>query len=125
VDKLAADAAHLTGGLIVLGSLHAEMSALGEDRSAPLFHRTTDVLLLDHLDFAARLELLSVHADTDPRRVLFDGTCLKVCLSFTAMPANTANFGTVLLVNLVMGQITRLSASCGLCSVRPSKPTWA
>jgi AAA+ ATPase superfamily predicted ATPase len=71
VDKLAADAAHITGGLIVLGSLHAEMSALLEDRSAPLFNRTTDVLLLDHLDFAALLELLGVHADTDPRRVLF------------------------------------------------------
>lgn len=35
------------GGLIVLGSLHAEMSALLEDRAAPLFNRTTDVLALD------------------------------------------------------------------------------
>ncbi|WP_439114392.1 AAA family ATPase [Hydrogenophaga sp.] len=62
VDKLASQAAPVTGGLIVLGSLHAEMSALLEDRSAPLFNRTTDVLSLDHLDFAALLELLDVHA---------------------------------------------------------------
>lgn len=71
VDKLATDAASIRGGLIVLGSLHAEMSALLEDRSAPLFNRTTDVISLDHLDFAALLELLGVHADTDPRRLLF------------------------------------------------------
>jgi uncharacterized protein len=71
VDRLASDAGNVTGGLIVLGSLHAEMSALLEDRSAPLFNRTTDVLSLDHLDFAALLELLGVHADTDPNRLLF------------------------------------------------------
>jgi len=42
-----------------------------EDRTAPLFNRTTDVLSLDHLDLAALLELLGVHADTDPNRLLF------------------------------------------------------
>lgn len=71
VDKLAANASTVPGGLIVLGSLHAEMSALLEDRAAPLFNRTTDVLLLDHLDFAALSELLATHADTDPARLLF------------------------------------------------------
>lgn len=71
VDKLSAQASQVSGGLIVLGSLHAEMSALLEDRSAPLFNRTTDVLSLDHLDIAALLELMSVHADTDPARLLF------------------------------------------------------
>ncbi len=71
VDKLASQAASIQGGLIVLGSLHAEMSALLEDRTAPLFNRTTDVLALDHLDFSALLELLGVHADTSPSRLLF------------------------------------------------------
>src|SRR5574344_1595437 len=42
VDQLAARAADVPGGLIVLGSLHAEMTALLEDRTAPLFNRTTD-----------------------------------------------------------------------------------
>jgi len=71
VDKLSARADSVKGGLIVLGSLHAEMSALLEDRSAPLFNRTTDVLALDHLDIASLLELLQTHADTDPNRLLF------------------------------------------------------
>ena len=35
VDRLAADATSVSGGLIVLGSVHAEMTALLEDRSAP------------------------------------------------------------------------------------------
>jgi AAA+ ATPase superfamily predicted ATPase len=71
VDKLSADAGNVTGGLIVLGSLHAEMSALLEDRSAPLFNRTTDVLALDHLDIASLVELLDTHADASPQRLLF------------------------------------------------------
>lgn len=71
VDRLSAQADQIPGGLIVLGSLHAEMSALLEDRVAPLFNRTTDKLVLDHLDVASLLELLSVHADCTPGRVLF------------------------------------------------------
>ena len=71
VDRLAADAAQVPGGLIVLGSLHAEMTALLEDRDAPLFNRVTDVLHLDHLDIGSILEILQVHADTDPERLLF------------------------------------------------------
>jgi hypothetical protein len=44
VDRLARDAARVRGGLIVLGSIHTEMSALLEDRSAPLFARLTHSL---------------------------------------------------------------------------------
>lgn len=71
VDRLSARSADVKGGLIVLGSLHAEMSALLEDRAAPLFNRTTDVLELGHLDVAAIVELLEVHADAGPERLLF------------------------------------------------------
>lgn len=71
VDRLAAKAADVPGGLIVLGSLHAEMTALLEDRDAPLFNRTTDTLELGHLDIASVLEILRAHADDDPSRLLF------------------------------------------------------
>lgn len=71
VDRLASRAAQVNGGLIVLGSLHAEMTALLEDRDAPLFNRTTDTLELGHLDVASILEMLRVHADDDPARLLF------------------------------------------------------
>ncbi|MGY6518896.1 MAG: ATP-binding protein [Lysobacteraceae bacterium] len=71
VDRLAADASDVRGGLIVLGSLHAEMTALLENRNAPLFNRVTDVLQLDHLDIASVLEILQAHADRDPERLLF------------------------------------------------------
>lgn len=71
VDRLAAHAADIPGGLIVLGSLHAEMTALLEDRDAPLFNRATDTLELGHLDIGSVLEILRVHADDDPARLLF------------------------------------------------------
>lgn len=71
VDALSARAAEVKGGLIVLGSLHAEMSALLENRSAPLFNRTTDVINLDHLDIATLLELLHIHSDDSSSRLLF------------------------------------------------------
>lgn len=71
VDRLAAKAADVPGGLIVLGSLHAEMTALLEDRDAPLFNRTTDTLELGHLDIASVLEILRAHSDDDPWRLLF------------------------------------------------------
>lgn len=71
VDQLSARADRVRGGLIVLGSLHAEMSALLEDRVAPLFNRTTDMLGLDHLDIASLIELLGIHADASPERLLF------------------------------------------------------
>ena len=71
IDKLSARANQIKGGLIVLGSLHAEMAALLEDRAAPLFNRTTDKLMLDHLDVASLLEMLNIHADCEPERLLF------------------------------------------------------
>ena len=49
VDKLSARADSVKGGLIVLGSLHAEMSALLEDRSAPLFLANLEYLEHQHL----------------------------------------------------------------------------
>ncbi|WP_338521472.1 ATP-binding protein [Pseudomonas batumici] len=71
VDRLAAKSESVSGGLIVLGSLHAEMTALLEDRAAPLFNRTTDSLELGHLDISSILEVLQAHADTQPERLLF------------------------------------------------------
>ncbi len=71
VDRLASRASAVSGGLIVLGSLHAEMTALLEDRDAPLFNRATDTLTLGHLDIGSVLEMLRIHADDDPGRLLF------------------------------------------------------
>lgn len=71
VDRLAARSAQVTGGLVVLGSLHTEMAALLEDRNAPLYNRVTDDIDLGHLDIASVLEILATHADTEPGRLLF------------------------------------------------------
>ncbi len=71
VDRLAAKADRVPGGLIVLGSLHTEMTALLEDRDAPLYQRVTDSIELGHLEPAALLEMLEAHADASPRRLLF------------------------------------------------------
>jgi AAA+ ATPase superfamily predicted ATPase len=71
VDRLAARADTVPGGLIVLGSLHTELVALLEDRDAPLYNRTTDQLELQHLDIASLLEVLDAHADRNPERLLF------------------------------------------------------
>lgn len=70
VDRLAKNP-EVKGGLIVLGSIHSEMTALLEDRDAPLFNRTTDRLMLGHLDIRSILEILRTHADEDPCRLLF------------------------------------------------------
>lgn len=71
VDQLSAQADAVPGGLVVLGSLHTEMTALLEDRTAPLFNRTTDRLELGHLDIGSVLEILRTHTDADPSRLLF------------------------------------------------------
>ncbi len=70
-DRLASRAESVAGGLIVLGSLHAELVALLEDRDAPLYNRVTDQFELQHLDIASLLEMLDAHADRDPGRLLF------------------------------------------------------
>ena len=71
VDRLAAQASKVTGGLLVLGSIHTEMAALLEDRSAPLFNRITDELDVTHLDIASVLEILGAHGTAEPERLLF------------------------------------------------------
>lgn len=70
VDRLASDAAQVTGGLIVLGSLHAELVALLDNRDAPLYNRTTDTMELQHLDVASVLEILEDHTEPSPERLL-------------------------------------------------------
>lgn len=71
VDELSTQAEDIPGGLIVLGSLHTELVALLEDRTAPLYNRTTDHLQIKHLDIASIQSLLEQHADDDPERLLF------------------------------------------------------
>jgi uncharacterized protein len=71
VDRLAAKSGEVQGGLIVLGSIHTEMMALLEDRTAPLYHRVTDTIDLTHLDVASILSILSDHGDPTPERLLF------------------------------------------------------
>lgn len=71
VDELTARADAVPGGLIVLGSLHAELMALLEDRDAPLYNRATDQIELPHLDVASILSILDAHADREPERLLF------------------------------------------------------
>ena len=73
VDVLSAEADRVPGGLIVLGSIHTEMTAILENRSAPLYNRTTDEIALSHLDIASVLVILHEHADTSPDRLLFCG----------------------------------------------------
>ncbi len=71
VDRLAARSEQVRGGLIVLGSIHSEMMALLEDRTAPLFNRVTDTIDLTHLDIGSILSILQDHADPIPERLLF------------------------------------------------------
>ena len=71
VDRLATKADHVQGGLIVLGSIYTEMTALLEDRTAPLYNRVTDTLDLTHLDIKSLLDILRDHADPSPERLLF------------------------------------------------------
>ncbi len=58
VDRLTADAAVVKGGLIVLGSIHTEMAALLEDRSAPLYNRITNAIELTHLEVGSVVEIV-------------------------------------------------------------------
>lgn len=71
VDRLAREASEVPGGLIVLGSIHTEMAALLEDRSAPLFARLTHAFDVPHLDIASVLEILRAHTEPTPERLLF------------------------------------------------------
>ena len=71
VDRLSSRASEVSGGLLVLGSIHTEMAALLQNAQAPLYNRTTDELELGHLDIASVLEILAQHASIDPDRLLF------------------------------------------------------
>ncbi len=71
VDGLSAEATDVPGGLFVLGSLHTELMALLEDRTAPLYNRITDHIELDHLDTASVQALLREHGGDDPEHLLF------------------------------------------------------
>lgn len=71
VDRLSEKADQVPGGLIVLGSIYTEMTALLDDRHAPLYNRVTDSIELTHLDIASVLAILADHADTSPQRLLF------------------------------------------------------
>jgi AAA+ ATPase superfamily predicted ATPase len=71
VDGLLREAEKAPGALIVLGSVHTEMTQLLEDRGAPLYNRTTDQIHVGHLDFAALKQLLTAHGGVDPARLLF------------------------------------------------------
>jgi hypothetical protein len=71
VDELLRKAAATTGGLMVLGSVHTEIAALLDDRSAPLYGRLTDAIDLPHLDTASILAILKDHSDVNPERLLF------------------------------------------------------
>lgn len=77
----------MVDGLVVLGSLHAEMTALLDDRQASLFNRTTDTLELGHLrtgahyafDFFAVAKLHLGHIEgalTDVERSMKDNAYL-------------------------------------------------
>jgi hypothetical protein len=57
--------------LIVLGSIHTELVALLEDRTAPLYNRVTDTIHLTHLDIGSILSILTDHAEPTPERLLF------------------------------------------------------
>lgn len=70
VDKLAADAGSVRDGLFVLGSIHTELDALLDDRSAPLYNRVTDTIDVGHLDVASVKEILRIHSDDAPERLL-------------------------------------------------------
>jgi AAA+ ATPase superfamily predicted ATPase len=61
----------LRGGLIVLGSIHTEMTAILEDRNAPLFNRITDRIEVDHWDFETLFEMWAAHDIVDPAQQLF------------------------------------------------------
>ena len=71
IDRLAARADQVRGGLIVLGSVHTEMVALLEDRTAPLYNRVTDTIDLTHLDIGSILSILRDHSEPAPERLLF------------------------------------------------------
>ena len=74
------------GGLIVLGSVQAEMEALLDDRKAPLFGRTTFQITLDPWDLRTIFEVCDAHGASDPTR------CLTLCTLFGGVPKYWRHF---------------------------------
>ncbi len=58
------------GGLIVLGSLQAEMNSLLDDKGAPLYGRITAQLRLDHWDFGDLMAVFRSHGVVQPHQWL-------------------------------------------------------
>lgn len=58
------------GGLIVLGSLQAEMDSLLDDKAAPLYGRITAQLRLDHWDFQDLMSVFRHHGIQQPAQWL-------------------------------------------------------
>jgi uncharacterized protein len=60
-----------TGGLFALGSIHTEMTAILENKDAPLFNRVTDRISLNHWDAETLFEMFRAHGITSPSQRLF------------------------------------------------------
>ncbi|MGL4728429.1 MAG: ATP-binding protein [Bosea sp. (in: a-proteobacteria)] len=60
-----------TGGLFALGSIHTEMTAILEDKDAPLFNRVTDRISLKHWDAETLFEMFRAHDIHSPSQRLF------------------------------------------------------
>ena len=61
----------IKGGLFTLGSIHTEMTAILEDRAAPLFNRVTDRITVSHWDFETLFEMFRAHDISDRHQQLF------------------------------------------------------
>ena len=85
VDRLQDDSNAVAGGMAVLGSIHTEMSALLEERSAPLYNRVTDSIELTHLDIGAIGSILRDHSAPLPSGFSFSGRCSRGCRSSTSI----------------------------------------
>lgn len=71
VDQLANSTENIPGGLIVLGSIHAEMAALVDGRNSPLYNRVTDSFELHHLDMESLLAMMQLHGKVKAEHMLF------------------------------------------------------
>jgi hypothetical protein len=109
VDTFSAQTDRVPGGLIVLGSIHTEMTALLEDRNAPLFNRTTDEIELTHLDLASVLAVLHEHADMAPKR---RGTCWP-WFGGDAPPSEECNAVDLSMMAYKVGQATLATPPIG------------
>lgn len=69
VDKLRSENIQ-QGGLFVLGSLHADMNQLLEDKGAPLYGRLTQRIKLDHWDFEDLLDVFRAQDTLAPSQWL-------------------------------------------------------